>query len=338
MVLPHHPPPSSLTLHFPHFFSHPPFLSLLSLPLPHLTLPSPLFPSSLPPHVPLLPPSSFYILPSSPSSPPSPLTSFPILPSPHSNPTSGFLAPNQTLSPPLLLYPSLSSPLLSLFPLHPTLNTVEALIIIFTLSALPFDLLSPADGDPQLSTSDENVVTLRKIDLSSEGTYRCEVMSEAPTFETSFGSANLTVVHMPQNPQITGLQIKYTEGDKLRINCTVRDSRPAAVISFRVNGREVHPDSGRVIELPMGGGGDDPYALYTTSSQLTLPLGKNYLNGISIECEGKVLNLAVKKSVFAAVVRQSSTFSFFNAGAPRVNPPTMILVLVSAALTHLLNT
>ncbi|XP_037803485.1 cell adhesion molecule 2-like [Penaeus monodon] len=190
----------------------------------------------------------------------------------------------------------------------------------------------------KLSTSDENVVTLRKIDLSSEGTYRCEVMSEAPTFETSFGSANLTVVHMPQNPQITGLQIKYTEGDTLRINCTVRDSRPPAVISFRVNGREMHPDSGRVIELPTSGGGDDPYALYTTSSQLILPLGKNHLNGITVECEGKVLNLAVKKSVFAAVVRQSSTFSFFNAGAPRVNPPTMILVVVSAALTHLLNT
>ncbi|XP_047488228.1 uncharacterized protein LOC125038704 [Penaeus chinensis] len=189
-----------------------------------------------------------------------------------------------------------------------------------------------------LSTSDENVVTLRKIDLSSEGTYRCEVMSEAPTFETSFGSANLTVVHMPQNPQITGLQIKYTEGDTLRINCTVRDSRPPAVISFRVNGREMHPDSGRVIELPTSGGGDDPYALYSTSSQLILPLGKNHLNGITVECEGKVLNLAVKKSVFAAVVQQSSTFSFFNAGAPRFDPPTLVLVIVSAALTHLLNT
>ncbi|XP_042888570.1 uncharacterized protein LOC122264013 [Penaeus japonicus] len=198
-----------------------------------------------------------------------------------------------------------------------------------------------------LSTSDENVVTLRKIDLSSEGTYRCEVMSEAPTFETSFGSANLTVVHMPQKPQITGLQKTYTEGDTLRINCTVRDSRPPAVISFHVNGRQVHPESGRVIELPPGmggmggvggGGGDDPYALSTTTSQLILPLGKRHLNGITVECQGEVLNLAVKESVFAYVVRQSSTFSFFNAGVPRVSPPTFILVVISAALSYLLNT
>ena len=37
-------------------------------------------------------------------------------------------------------------------------------------------------------------VTLSKVQLSASGTYRCEVITEAPTFVTMFGEGNMTVI------------------------------------------------------------------------------------------------------------------------------------------------
>lgn len=68
------------------------------------------------------------------------------------------------------------------------------LYIMMSVSELIFLFPPPGSWRLQLSESNEYVVTLRKIDLASQGIYRCEVMSEAPTFQTSFASANLTVV------------------------------------------------------------------------------------------------------------------------------------------------
>ncbi|XP_063587787.1 uncharacterized protein LOC134765039 [Penaeus indicus] len=168
-----------------------------------------------------------------------------------------------------------------------------------------------------LSKSNEYIVTLRKIDLVSEGVYRCEVMSEAPTFQTSFASANLTVVEMPGAPQIIGMQESYTVGETLRLNCTVPDSRPPARISFSVNGRLIHPGSGRITEYPRvdAGGPGHPYALSTTRSQLTLPLGERHVPAVTVECEAQVLSLTTHASHSAHVRPLSTTFSFFNAGS-----------------------
>lgn len=190
-----------------------------------------------------------------------------------------------------------------------------------------------------LSESNEYVVTLRKIDLASQGIYRCEVMSEAPTFQTSFASANLTVVDVPEAPQLTGLQDKYTVGDTLHVNCTARDSHPAARITFRVNGSFIHPSSGRVTEFPTEGGvaSGNPYALSTTSSQLSLPLGEHHVPAVTVLCRAEVLSVARANSTTVRVEPRSSAFSFFNAGVPRCCPG-LLLVLALSALTNSLST
>ncbi|XP_047469575.1 uncharacterized protein LOC125025595 [Penaeus chinensis] len=189
-----------------------------------------------------------------------------------------------------------------------------------------------------LSKSNEYIVTLRKIDLVSEGVYRCEVMSEAPTFQTSFASANLTVVEMPGAPQIIGMQESYTVGETLRLNCTVPDSRPPARISFSVNGRLIHPGSGRITEYPRvdAGGPGHPYALSTTRSQLTLPLGERHVPAVTVECEAQVLSLTTHASHSALVRPLSTTFSFFNAGSSLPSAPSWLCAAAAFSLLALL--
>lgn len=76
------------------------------------------------------------------------------------------------------------------------------------------------------------------------------------------------------------------------------------------------PGSGRITEYPRvdAGGPGHPYALSTTRSQLTLPLGERHVPAVTVECEAQVLSLTTHASHSAHVRPLSTAFSFFNAG------------------------
>lgn len=46
----------------------------------------------------------------------------------------------------------------------------------------------------QINRSKEGNVMLSKVQLEASGSYRCEVITEAPTFITQFGQGNMTVI------------------------------------------------------------------------------------------------------------------------------------------------
>lgn len=90
-----------------------------------------------------------------------------------------------------------------------------------------------------LSTSDESTVTLEHIGLKSSGVYRCEVSAETPTFVTVSDERDMNVIAIPaEGPKINGGKLKYQVGDTVRVNCTSYRSKPAAMLSWTINGNK----------------------------------------------------------------------------------------------------
>lgn len=76
----------------------------------------------------------------------------------------------------------------------------------------------------------------------STGRYRCEVLAEAPYFQTVSDHSDMLVVALPEDgPIITGRpgRHRYQVGDVVRFNCTSAKSKPAAILSWFINGEPV---------------------------------------------------------------------------------------------------
>ncbi|GAB6023139.1 hypothetical protein CHUAL_007221 [Chamberlinius hualienensis] len=85
--------------------------------------------------------------------------------------------------------------------------------------------------------SDETKVTLKNVQLETSGNFKCEVSGEAPYFPTVFNEREMVVFDLPEDvPKITGIQPKYDIGETLNVNCTSYKSKPAAILSWTVNG------------------------------------------------------------------------------------------------------
>lgn len=77
-----------------------------------------------------------------------------------------------------------------------------------------------------------------KVDLA--GSYGCEVSSEAPSFETDYREANMSVAVPPKSaPVLEGLRPSYKIGEILQAECTSGLSYPPAVLTFILNDEEV---------------------------------------------------------------------------------------------------
>ncbi|KAK8748082.1 hypothetical protein OTU49_016306 [Cherax quadricarinatus] len=84
--------------------------------------------------------------------------------------------------------------------------------------------------------SDAVMVALRDLELASSGTYRCEVITEAPLFHTKFGEGNMTVIELPESaPVLEGARTTYQLGDRVVLNCTSMLSQPAASLEWYIN-------------------------------------------------------------------------------------------------------
>ncbi|XP_034195108.1 uncharacterized protein LOC117611268 [Osmia lignaria lignaria] len=85
--------------------------------------------------------------------------------------------------------------------------------------------------------STERAVVLNNVNLISSGRYRCEVSAEAPAFQTVSDHADMTVVVLPdEGPRITGGRSRYKVGEVVRMNCTSAPSKPAALLTWFING------------------------------------------------------------------------------------------------------
>ncbi|XP_068237758.1 uncharacterized protein [Palaemon carinicauda] len=181
--------------------------------------------------------------------------------------------------------------------------------------------------------SNAQVVTLSEVTLDSEGIYRCEVMSEAPFFQTSVREARLRVVDLPEKPEIRGLRELYHVGDMLNATCTARDAKPRAKISFELNGVQYSPDSGHVKELqPSRGSHRD---VFTSSSQLLVPIESHQGSILEVKCVASIDNIRVEESLTVTVEPARTRMLFFNAAAPSASPSSIALLTVAVAFLTL---
>lgn len=90
-----------------------------------------------------------------------------------------------------------------------------------------------------MHNSSASQVELRDVTLSSSGRYRCEVSGEAPSFQTVSQHGDMLVVALPEEgPRISGGRPRYQVGDTVRVNCTSGRSKPAAQLSWFINGEQ----------------------------------------------------------------------------------------------------
>lgn len=191
--------------------------------------------------------------------------------------------------------------------------------------------------DVELSKSDDRVVTLRALRMDSEGNYRCEVMSEAPNFKSSIASANLTVVVVPEVPELSGLRERYVVGDEVNVTCAARDGRPPARLRFYIDNREIHPGSGRVRELPSTPGSYS--GVYNSRASLRLPVRKGMVPLVSVKCAADVLGEVTEVTASLEVEEHRSLvdllFSAGNVVTPALTTLALVL-LVAPSLPRLL--
>ncbi|XP_050424238.1 uncharacterized protein LOC126835600 [Adelges cooleyi] len=88
-----------------------------------------------------------------------------------------------------------------------------------------------------IDKSNANDVVLNSLELSSSGTYRCEVSAEAPSFQTVFQDRDMVTMTMPDgSPRIDGLLSEYSTGDVVLANCTLNTTRsPHAQLVWYIN-------------------------------------------------------------------------------------------------------
>ncbi|XP_037898181.1 uncharacterized protein LOC119642934 isoform X3 [Glossina fuscipes] len=92
------------------------------------------------------------------------------------------------------------------------------------------------------SSSNESQLVLDTVNAATTGKYSCEVSADAPSFHTLISAGDLEVVVVPgKEPIITGIKSRYHVGDIIRGNCTSAHSRPAANITWTINGYETNP-------------------------------------------------------------------------------------------------
>ncbi|KFM69186.1 hypothetical protein X975_26567, partial [Stegodyphus mimosarum] len=97
-------------------------------------------------------------------------------------------------------------------------------------------------------------------DVNSEGIYRCEVSTEAPSFQTVKGEQEMRIYVNPSTkPQIAGNKPHYGIGELVNVTCISAPSRPAAVLKWFINGLEASNDQIRRYQPK-----ESPVGLYTS--------------------------------------------------------------------------
>ncbi|XP_067620098.1 uncharacterized protein [Eurosta solidaginis] len=97
--------------------------------------------------------------------------------------------------------------------------------------------MAAAGLNVERNLSNQSHVVLLAVPLNISGKFTCEISVEAPTFQTAMVSGELEVVELPEEQAIvTGIQPRYRIGDLVDGNCSIKYSKPAANLTWTING------------------------------------------------------------------------------------------------------
>ena len=111
-------------------------------------------------------------------------------------------------------------------------------------SAQPVSVFPRPGVNIMQSQSNATVLHLTNLSIATTGRYRCEVSTEAPVFRTESKYGDLLVIVLPAAPpQITSENssslTQLAPGDLLLLSCRSDQSKPAADLTWTINGQEV---------------------------------------------------------------------------------------------------
>ncbi|CAN8026664.1 unnamed protein product, partial [Ixodes persulcatus] len=144
----------------------------------------------------------------------------------------------------------------------------------------------------QVAESDQSSVLLEQLTLSAEGTYRCEVTTEAPSFEVVASEGILNVTALPkEGPKIRGAQTHYNIGDTVDIGCVSLGSRPVVNYRWYLNALPAEPTNFEISNLATPT--DD--GLESSVSRLRFKISEDrFFNGtVSIKCVASIPNVYI---------------------------------------------
>ncbi|XP_035217259.1 nephrin-like [Stegodyphus dumicola] len=127
---------------------------------------------------------------------------------------------------------------------------------------------------------------LHKSELESEGIYGCEVSTEVPSFRTIKAEKRMHVYVIPEEgPTIYGMVDRYAIGSEVNLTCVYGPSKPAADLTWYINGEKV-PVSYICEEKEESNAGE----LKTTESRLMFVIDPSHLRQgvLSVQCTASV--------------------------------------------------
>ncbi|XP_025018075.1 uncharacterized protein LOC107361825, partial [Tetranychus urticae] len=136
-----------------------------------------------------------------------------------------------------------------------------------------------------LLKSNSTHVCLESIDLNTEGTFGCEVSTEAPVFRTVKAEKDLRIYVSPTSHlKVFGLQEHYNIHDTINLTCIGGPSKPPMLIAWFINDKKVDPSSRLIQSISST---RDIDGLYLSLTTLTFPLKSTSIsNGdLIISCE-----------------------------------------------------
>lgn len=142
--------------------------------------------------------------------------------------------------------------------------------------------------------STETSILLRSVNMDTTGRFKCEVSGEAPLFQTASKEEILPVVDLPdEGPVITGGYPRYHIGDKVRVNCTSRRSKPAAKLKWYINGEQADHYHTKHFEIER-----DEEGLETTTLGLRFKVrDKHFKDGdLKLKCTATIANIYWKSN------------------------------------------
>ncbi|KAM9001429.1 cell adhesion molecule 3 [Sarcophilus harrisii] len=124
------------------------------------------------------------------------------------------------------------------------------------------------------STPNELTISISKVALADEGEYTCSIF----TMPVRTAKSLVTVLGIPQKPQITGYVSAIPEKEKARLTCLSKGSKPAAEISWRKGDQELKGKPNMVQE--------DDNKTFTVSSSVEFQVFRED-DGVDVTCSVK---------------------------------------------------
>ncbi|XP_010224424.1 PREDICTED: cell adhesion molecule 3, partial [Tinamus guttatus] len=124
----------------------------------------------------------------------------------------------------------------------------------------------------QKSTPNELTISISEVALSDEGEYTCSIF----TMPVRTAKALVTVLGIPQKPQIFGYEQPIDENKTAQLTCRTSGSKPAAQLRWRKGNKKLLDARIEVVEDPNG-------KTFTVSSQVEFPVSKED-NNIEVTC------------------------------------------------------